>query len=60
MKTLSNEQMEKTEGGKFWGATYTWENGVCTRTYQVIWIKIKEESNLLDKEYCNAYYMGYE
>ena len=40
MKTLSLEQMENTEGGKFWGSTYTCSaTGVCTRYYSVIWIK---------------------
>lgn len=44
MKKLTLEQMETTEGGKFWGSVYS-ESGctngfkTCYRTYYVFWLE---------------------
>lgn len=46
MKELTLEQMETTQGGKFWGTNCVYDDDGCrqwgTCTYQVFWIVVNE------------------
>ncbi len=61
MKNLSLEQMETTEGGRFWGETFrcgaanAQGNCNCDITMQMVWITVSHTPYTGSGEMCGRY-----